>query len=309
MKGIEPSYAAWEAAVLPLNYTRGCDGVAAKSNEASDLNQRLLPGNHVIGRFGSLLVHVFHVLRGRADLAVFANGQHYYAEVRTAFAGEIGVNLGDIDLVVVVGIHSHCILKAPGIEKAADLFCVRSRVVIVRGVQETAFGRFWIADRLAFEEDDLAGVCEVILGIGITREIAQRVEKRAVIELYAHAVHETLVAGESIVGLIVIVIAARAGLLGLIVVRRKRGIFGVLGVVGFYGRDDALFIRFRLGLFRGFLHCPDGREKQGHEDRNNRDDGEEFDQGKGRSPSAPESTCVHFSKGKSFPGNYWSRAD
>ena len=23
MKGIEPSYAAWEAAVLPLNYTRG----------------------------------------------------------------------------------------------------------------------------------------------------------------------------------------------------------------------------------------------------------------------------------------------
>ena len=23
VKGIEPSYAAWEAAVLPLNYTRG----------------------------------------------------------------------------------------------------------------------------------------------------------------------------------------------------------------------------------------------------------------------------------------------
>jgi hypothetical protein len=23
-KGIEPSYAAWEAAVLPLNYARGC---------------------------------------------------------------------------------------------------------------------------------------------------------------------------------------------------------------------------------------------------------------------------------------------
>jgi hypothetical protein len=24
VKGIEPSYAAWEAAVLPLNYTRNC---------------------------------------------------------------------------------------------------------------------------------------------------------------------------------------------------------------------------------------------------------------------------------------------
>jgi hypothetical protein len=24
VKGIEPSYAAWEAAVLPLNYTRVC---------------------------------------------------------------------------------------------------------------------------------------------------------------------------------------------------------------------------------------------------------------------------------------------
>ena len=26
VKGIEPSYAAWEAAVLPLNYTRGTGG-------------------------------------------------------------------------------------------------------------------------------------------------------------------------------------------------------------------------------------------------------------------------------------------
>ena len=28
VKGIEPSYAAWEAAVLPLNYTRIAHGVA-----------------------------------------------------------------------------------------------------------------------------------------------------------------------------------------------------------------------------------------------------------------------------------------
>ncbi|SPP99192.1 protein of unknown function [Bradyrhizobium vignae] len=28
-KGIEPSYAAWEAAVLPLNYARGCAPCAA----------------------------------------------------------------------------------------------------------------------------------------------------------------------------------------------------------------------------------------------------------------------------------------
>ena len=29
VKGIEPSYAAWEAAVLPLNYTRAAGGGAA----------------------------------------------------------------------------------------------------------------------------------------------------------------------------------------------------------------------------------------------------------------------------------------
>ncbi len=28
VKGIEPSYAAWEAAVLPLNYTRGGEGIS-----------------------------------------------------------------------------------------------------------------------------------------------------------------------------------------------------------------------------------------------------------------------------------------
>jgi hypothetical protein len=27
VKGIEPSYAAWEAAVLPLNYTRGGESI------------------------------------------------------------------------------------------------------------------------------------------------------------------------------------------------------------------------------------------------------------------------------------------
>jgi hypothetical protein len=41
VKGIEPSYAAWEAAVLPLNYTRAGDilselaGVAARRQGGS----------------------------------------------------------------------------------------------------------------------------------------------------------------------------------------------------------------------------------------------------------------------------------
>ena len=32
VKGIEPSYAAWEAAVLPLNYTRAPCGLGRRGN-------------------------------------------------------------------------------------------------------------------------------------------------------------------------------------------------------------------------------------------------------------------------------------
>jgi hypothetical protein len=54
VKGIEPSYAAWEAAVLPLNYTRDISAAVA-------LPIALLPGNHVVGNrraFLELLVAV-----------------------------------------------------------------------------------------------------------------------------------------------------------------------------------------------------------------------------------------------------------
>ena len=56
--GIEPTLAAWEAAVLPLNYTRGVaslPAVAASANlveAAADLNQKLLP--NVANRVASL---------------------------------------------------------------------------------------------------------------------------------------------------------------------------------------------------------------------------------------------------------------
>jgi hypothetical protein len=36
-KGIEPSYAAWEAAVLPLNYART---ITVRANRGADFNLR-----------------------------------------------------------------------------------------------------------------------------------------------------------------------------------------------------------------------------------------------------------------------------
>src|ERR1700760_1966362 len=49
-KGIEPSYAAWEAAVLPLNYARKLDSTiandAARSRRPNDVNQGAVDLGH-----------------------------------------------------------------------------------------------------------------------------------------------------------------------------------------------------------------------------------------------------------------------
>ena len=40
VKGIEPSYEAWEAAVLPLNYTRVCQIIKARDLLLPEYSQR-----------------------------------------------------------------------------------------------------------------------------------------------------------------------------------------------------------------------------------------------------------------------------
>ena len=66
VKGIEPSCAAWEAAILPLNYTReGTEIVDFRLPIATaTANSASLPGNYVVG-VGELAVAVF------AELCVF----------------------------------------------------------------------------------------------------------------------------------------------------------------------------------------------------------------------------------------------
>jgi hypothetical protein len=57
VKGIEPSCPAWEAGVLPLNYTR--EGIADFRFAIANLQSgRLLPRNHVVG-ICELVVSVF----------------------------------------------------------------------------------------------------------------------------------------------------------------------------------------------------------------------------------------------------------
>ena len=51
VRGIEPPYAAWEAAVLPLNYTRVLSRLCAALGWS-----QLLPGNHVVVGIPRVLV-------------------------------------------------------------------------------------------------------------------------------------------------------------------------------------------------------------------------------------------------------------
>ena len=54
--GIEPTYAAWEAAVLPLNYTRGSTAIST-SRGWSQSGGRMKGG---LGRKGAALFEYYH---------------------------------------------------------------------------------------------------------------------------------------------------------------------------------------------------------------------------------------------------------
>ena len=62
VKGIEPSYAAWEAAVLPLNYTRETEifqQIWGQFGAAKSI-KRLNRGNHrLFGYFSRYRLHAF----------------------------------------------------------------------------------------------------------------------------------------------------------------------------------------------------------------------------------------------------------
>ena len=101
VKGIEPSYAAWEAAVLPLNYTRKSNGL-------------LLPAHNIVGVFVQrFLVSVL------TKFAVTAESEGDDAVPGRFVLLDVGVVLVHFDLVVVVGVHYHVVLRAPWIEERA----------------------------------------------------------------------------------------------------------------------------------------------------------------------------------------------
>ena len=138
MKGIEPSCPAWEAGVLPLNYTRGricdcrwpiCDLQAAKS----------LPRDDVV-RIAELVVP------GVARLHVFSERPGNYSgsnRIRSrAAAGAVGVR----NLVIVGAVDGNFVGLAPRIVPLA-IGNLQSRagcslVLRVRNIQERNFS--WI---------------------------------------------------------------------------------------------------------------------------------------------------------------------
>ena len=71
VRGIEPPYAAWEAAVLPLNYTR--------------IELALLPGNNVVGDLLSIPISSFHtIFFVAANHVVFAHRECTGTDMRSA---------------------------------------------------------------------------------------------------------------------------------------------------------------------------------------------------------------------------------
>ena len=54
VKGIEPSYAAWEAAVLPLNYTRADNSKSEEYIQFSDVTGIQVSSRHGENRSSSL---------------------------------------------------------------------------------------------------------------------------------------------------------------------------------------------------------------------------------------------------------------
>ena len=74
VKGIEPSYAAWEAAVLPLNYTRGRADCSVRHGAAAASGVELVARCRRDTQRALDLVYASHALRDFDRVALFDAG-------------------------------------------------------------------------------------------------------------------------------------------------------------------------------------------------------------------------------------------
>src|SRR5437764_11452357 len=106
VKGIEPSCPAWEAGVLPLNYTRG--RIFDSRFSIADLQAaKLLPGNYVVGAGEFSGVTKGEVLAERPR-------NHALMERFGTSAIVWPVRIWS-DLIIVIGIYSDDVSRTPGI--------------------------------------------------------------------------------------------------------------------------------------------------------------------------------------------------
>src|ERR1044071_242190 len=104
VKGIEPSCPAWEAGVLPLNYTR--EEFRLSMADLGFASGNSLPRNHVV-RTGELAV--------LPERQVFSKGPRYDALPNRIGASAAISSKGIGDLIIIVSIHSDRISGTPGI--------------------------------------------------------------------------------------------------------------------------------------------------------------------------------------------------
>src|SRR5438874_7604420 len=115
VRGIEPPCAAWEAAVLPLNYTRG---------EIFDLRfasrEQSLPGNHVAGSGEIVQTTTLcgksrrtRRCRSAPQLPALTKRPHDHTKVKSCSTGLISIRI--CKCIVVVTIDHHIIWLSPGI--------------------------------------------------------------------------------------------------------------------------------------------------------------------------------------------------
>ena len=146
MKGIEPSYAAWEVAVLPLNYTRL-------------LRPWLLPGDYVVRRVAAVLVFAIE-----SQFAILAKGKGSDSRLRIGRCRfEIRVGQG-VEQVVVIYVNGYAILGSP--------------MIVERPVAEPTFWRS-CGRGLAFKKGNSARVSR-IRRCCICSDITEDVEKKFV---------------------------------------------------------------------------------------------------------------------------------
>ena len=111
VKGIEPSCPAWEAGVLPLNYTRAGFRISDCGLRRADLQERVsLPGNYVVGT-----CEIRTRRSSCAESCVAAKRPGDYPLTKGISACATGCSVGISNLVVIIGINPNCVCCPPWI--------------------------------------------------------------------------------------------------------------------------------------------------------------------------------------------------